>query len=73
MKTYRCYNTKLTEVEGWSTTDKRGQVEIHDENNKFAFAITFGKTPKISVYSLDENWENGDGDFKDLLFEKTIN
>ena len=72
MKTYRCYNTKLTEVDGWPTTGKRGEVEIHDDNNKFGFSIVFGKSPKIAVYSLDENFQNGDGDFKDLLFETTI-
>ncbi len=72
MKTYRCYNTNLKEVGGWSTLDKKGTVEIHDENNKLAFVINFGKIPELSVYTLKHGWKNGDGDFDKRIFQAKV-
>ncbi len=66
MKTFRTYNTKLTEIEGWSTTDKKGTIEIHDENNNVAFTIVFGKVPKITVHTYDNE------DFQNIIFEQKI-
>jgi hypothetical protein len=67
MKYYRAYNTKLEEIEGWSTADKKGCVEIIDEHNNFAFVIQFGKRPKISVFE-NSNRDN----FGDQVFSTKI-
>jgi hypothetical protein len=66
MKTFRTYNTKLTEIPGWPTTCKRGSVEVHDTNNNLAFVIDFGKNPTIRVY------EYSNEDFHGCLFEKKL-
>ena len=67
MKKIRVYNTKLTEIESWPTSDKRGSVELIDENNKFTFHIQFGKHPIIEVF----NNSSGE-DFGQLVFEKKL-
>lgn len=61
MKYVRTYNTQLEEIEGWPTTDRRGSIDLIDKHNGYAFNIQFGKTPKVSVYKLenkdvDSNW-----------------
>ena len=67
MKKIRVYNTKLTEIKGWPTSDKRGAVDIIDEKNGFAFSISFGKSPKIEVFK-----NSSEEDFGQLVFEKKL-
>lgn len=58
MKTYRCYNTKLTELESWPVTDKTPVIEVFDEDNGYCFEIRFGENPSVTVFDL-KNGELG--------------
>ena len=64
MITFRTYNAKLNEVESWKTTDKTPCVEIHDSENKLAYSITFGPTPKVAVFE----YEPESGNFGEELY-----
>lgn len=52
MKTFRCYNTKLSEVDGWPTSDKKPTIEITDEDNEYCFVIEFGEKPVVTIFDL---------------------
>lgn len=67
MKTFFTNNTRLKEVKGWKTTDKRGHVNIQDYNNGLFFEIEFGKNPKLFVGKMEPN-----GDISDVVFEQRI-
>ena len=67
MKYLRCYNTQVEEIEGWPTTDKRGGIDLIDKHNGYAFCITFGKIPKVSIYKNSDDQNLGE-----LVFRKRI-
>lgn len=49
------HNTKITPVDGWTTTNKRGAIIVEDKKHGYLFSIQLGKKPKITAFNVKSN------------------
>jgi hypothetical protein len=67
------HNTKITPVDGWTTTSKRGTIVIEDKKHGYLFCIQLGRKPKIGAYDIKNNGDIIGNQLLDVTVHSGVN